>query len=415
MNDLVIAYRLLRKKFKHGIFSTEFYEAFSYVEEKAFFKNLIFGILRKQEYLDWLINSFLKRKQIPPSIRTILRMGAYMLLFTNKPSYYVVNECVNLVEKDSFRGLVNAVLRKIGKKGYIEPKELYLKYSHPKWLVDYWKTFLPNDYLIEMLEYNQKPLKTTARVNIRKKFREELNISNVYFTKHSPVGIVFERLDENPWEIPEYKNGEITFQSESSQIIPLLVDFSDNDTVLDACSAPGGKATHILELKDVNLYVNDVNKAKVEVLRKQFQRLSLTPKKILNQDASKLKMNIKFDKIFVDAPCTSLGTGRRNPEVIRRQSKENILKLFKLQRSIVFNLLNLLKLNGVLVYSTCTVTYEENTQVMKEISKYVEFLDIRNKLDEFSIKYIWDGYGALFYPDETLTPFYVSVSRKVKE
>lgn len=415
MNDLIIAYRLLRKKFRRGIFSSEFYQAFSYVEEKAFFKNLIFGVLRKQEYLDWIIDSFLKKRDIPPSIRTILRIGTYQLIFTNKPSYSVVNNCVELVEKKSFRGLVNAVLRKIAKIGYIEPKELHLKYSHPKWLIGYWKTFLPNDYLLEMLEYNQKPLKTTARVNMRKINRKDLVLENITFAPHSPVGIIFERLETNPWELEEYKNGYITFQSESSQIIPLLVNYESKENVLDACAAPGGKATHILEISDVNLYVNDYEKSKISILEEQFERLGLSPKRIMCEDASNLKLDNLFDKIFVDAPCTSLGTGRRNPEVLRRQSKNNILELSKLQKKIVSNLWKYLNKFGLLIYSTCTVTYEENTQVVKEFSRYAEFVDIREKLEKFNIKYIWDGYGALFYPDETLTPFYVSILRKVKE
>ncbi|MBT1247386.1 MULTISPECIES: 16S rRNA (cytosine(967)-C(5))-methyltransferase [unclassified Thermosipho (in: thermotogales)] len=414
-SDLIIAYRLLRKKFKSGIFSTEFYSAFSYVEEKAFFKNLIFGVLRYQDYLDWVINSFLKNKEIPPSIRTILRMGTFQILFTNKPNYLIVNEMVDLVEKKSFKGLVNAVLRKISKIGYIEPKEIHLKFSHPKWLVEYWKSFLPTDYIIKMLELNQKPIKTTARVNIRKIERDNIKISNSSFTTHSPVGIVFEKIETNPWEFEEYKKGLITYQSESSQIIPLLVDFKKDEYVLDACAAPGGKATHILELQDVNLYVNDIEKERIKITEEQFKRLNLKPKKILNCDAQKIKLNDFFDKIFVDVPCSSLGTARRNPEVLRRQSKENFQKLSKIQQKIISNLWKNLKKHGLMVYSTCTVTIEENKNTVNQLKSLGEFLDIRNQLEQFGIKYIWDGYGALFYPDETLTPFYVSIIRKIKE
>ncbi|MDN5324633.1 MAG: rRNA (cytosine967-C5)-methyltransferase [Thermosipho sp. (in: thermotogales)] len=415
MNDLLLAYRLLRKRFKGGMFSKDFYEAFSYAEEKAFFKDLVYGVLRRQEYLDWVINSFLKKKDIPPSIRTVLRIGTYLLLFSNIPKYAAVNETVNLVEKQSFRKLVNAILRNISKFTYIkEPDEVHLKYSHPKWLIEYWKKFLPEDYLFSMLELNLIPPKTTARVNRRKINRDELNLSNITYTKHSPYGIVFENFNSSPWELKEYIEGYITYQSESSQLIPLLVDFSPDENVLDMCSAPGGKATHILELENVNLYVNDIDSSKMEIVKKQFERLKLTPKNFLVEDARKLDFNIKFDKIFVDAPCSSLGTARRNPEVLRRQTPENIKQLSKLQKEILENAWKLLKNNGIIIYSTCTVTYEENTLNSKWLveEKNGTILDIREKLEKFGVKYLWDGYGALFYPNENLTPFYVSLIKK---
>ncbi|MBO8160290.1 MAG: 16S rRNA (cytosine(967)-C(5))-methyltransferase [Thermosipho sp. (in: Bacteria)] len=411
MSDLLIAYRLLRKKFRGGIFSKDFYEAFSYVEEKAFFKELIYGVLRRQEYLDWIINKFLKRKELPPSIRTLLRMGTYLLLFSHMPNYAVVNETVNLVEKQSFRKLVNAILRQISKLSYIEPQELHIKYSHPKWLIEYWKKFLPEDYLIKMLEYNLIPSKTVARVNIKKTNREKLTLKNIRYTTHSPQGIIFENFNISPWELKEYKNGLITYQSESSQLIPLLIDYKENEYVLDACSAPGGKASHILELSNVKLFVNDIDFSKIQIVKEQFERLNLKPEKYLTNDARKLKFNFQFDKIFVDAPCSSLGTARRNPEVLRRQKPQNIKNLSNLQREILNNLWQSLKKNGTLIYSTCTITYEENTLnaewLVKE--KAAKIIDIRDKLDKFDVKYIWDGYGALFYPDENLTPFYVAV------
>ncbi|SHH20573.1 16S rRNA (cytosine(967)-C(5))-methyltransferase [Thermosipho atlanticus] len=415
MNDLLIAYRLLRKKFKAGMFSKDFYEAFSYVEEKAFFKDLVYGVLRRQEYLDWVVNKFLRKKDIPPSIRTILRIGAYLILFTNIPNYAVVNETVNLVEKQSFRKLVNAILRNITKIPYLEhPKELYLKYSVPKWLLEYWKKFLPNDYLYSMLEYNLIPIKTSARVNKRKLTREQLNLENIKYTAHSPIGIIFETFNISPWELKEYIKGDITYQSESSQLIPLLIDFNKDEFILDACSAPGGKATEILELSDVKLYVNDIDASRIELVRNQFKRLNLRAEKFTIKDARKLNFDFKFDKILVDAPCSSLGTARRNPEVLRRQSPKNIKFLSSLQKEILTNIWTLLKQKGLLVYSTCTVTYEENTMNVKWLveEKGGKIIDIRDKLENFKVKYLWDGYGALFYPDENLTPFYVSIILK---
>ncbi|MCD6105550.1 MAG: 16S rRNA (cytosine(967)-C(5))-methyltransferase [Thermosipho sp. (in: Bacteria)] len=415
MNDLLIAYRLLRKRFRDGTFSKDFYEAFSYAEEKAFFKDLVFGVLRRQEYLDWIINSFLKKKDIPPSIRTVLRIGTYLLLFTNTPKYAAVNETVKLVEKQSFRKLVNAILRNISKLSYIkEPNEIHLKYSHPKWLIEYWKKFLSKDYLFSMLELNLIPPKTTARVNKRKIKREDLKFSNIQFTKHSPCGIIFENFNSSPWELKEYLEGYITYQSESSQLIPLLVDFSPDEYVLDLCSAPGGKATHILEIENVKLYVNDIDANKIEIVKNQFKRLNLTPENFSIKDARKINFDIKFDKIFIDAPCSSLGTARRNPEVLRRQTPENIKKLSRLQKEILNNAWNLLKKDGIIIYSTCTVAFEENTLNSKWLveSKNGKVIDIREKLENFDVKYLWDGYGALFYPDESLTPFYVSLIKR---
>ncbi|QTA37459.1 16S rRNA (cytosine(967)-C(5))-methyltransferase [Thermosipho ferrireducens] len=415
MSDRYIAYRLLRKNFRGGLYGKDFREAFSYVEEKAFFKELVYGVLRRQEYLDWIIDKFLKKKDIPPSIRVLLRMGVYQLFFTSIPAYAVINETVNMVEHRGFRGLVNAILRRVSEHGYIEPKELYIKYSHPEWLVDYWSSFLPEDYLKDLLRYNLTPAKVVARVNSRKIVRENIKISDISFTKHSPYGIIFNSFDRSPWELEEYKNGIITFQSEASQIIPLIIEFNKGENILDTCAAPGGKATHILELADVNLFVNDISFQKIEIVRKQMERLGFKAKYTVS-DARKIKEKYGkiFDKILVDAPCSGFGTIRKNPEVVRRQNYASIKKLSILQKEILDATWSLLKEGGELIYATCTITKEENTEVASWLfkEKKAEVVDIRKKLDNYGVRYLWDGFGALFYPEEVLTPFYVSVFKK---
>lgn len=395
--------------------------------DRAFFKELVWGVVRKRRLLDWYIDKFLKRKEIPPAVRVLLRIGAYQILFMNSiPNYAAVNETVAIVENERFKSLINAVLRKIANMEIEKPTELSLKYSHPEWLVDYWKSFLKKEVVERILKWNSLPSPIVLRINILKMTKKELMkiLENegheISETSHSPVGIWIKKLGKSLDDSKVLSEGLATVQGESSQIVSFLMELEPGLKVLDVCSSPGGKTTHMAELMKNRgkILAFDISRDKVEKVLENAKRLGIEiiDTGILPGEKLSEVVQEEFDRILLDVPCSSLGTIRKNPDVMWRVKKSDFKELSKLQYEILNSAWKLLKKGGVLMYSTCTITLEENKNVIERfVSEHnnVRILDVRDDMQKFSIDGIWDGFGFLMLPDETLTPFYVSKLRKI--
>lgn len=395
--------------------------------DRAFFKELVWGVVRKRRLLDWYIDKFLKRKEIPPAVRVLLRIGAYQILFMNSvPNYAAVNETVAIVENERFKSLINAVLRKIANMEIEKPTELSLKYSHPEWLVNYWKSFLKKEVVERILKWNSLPSPIVLRVNIIKTTKKELMkiLENegheISETSHSPVGIWIKKLGKSLDDSKVLSEGLATVQGESSQIVSFLMELEPGLKVLDVCSSPGGKTTHMAELMKNRgkILAFDISRDKVEKVLENAKRLGIEiidTGILLGEKLSEVVQE-EFDRILLDVPCSSLGTIRKNPDVMWRVKKSDFKELSKLQYELLNSAWKLLKEDGVLMYSTCTITLEENKNVIERfVSEHnnVKILDVRNDMQKFNIDGIWDGFGFLMLPDETLTPFYVSKLRKI--
>ncbi|PLV60242.1 16S rRNA (cytosine(967)-C(5))-methyltransferase [Thermotoga sp. KOL6] len=427
-NVRLLAYRLLRKYEKEKFINREDVDSVLSVlndKDRRFFKELVWGVVRKEELLDWYINRLLKKTDIPPAVRVALRMGAYQLLFMDSvPDYAAVSETVKLVKNTSFKGLVNAVLRKL--KVLPEPEDIHLIYSHPRWIVDYWMSFLPKEAVLRIMKWNQEPLPVTLRVNPLTTTREEVvrilssERSTATHGKHAPFSVVVKKVGTPLNNSIVITKGLASVQGESSQLVPLLMDLKPGLKVLDACAAPGGKTTAIAELMrdEGEILATDVTTERLLLVEKHAKRLKLSSIKTKLVDAERATEYIqtKFDRVLLDAPCSSLGTARNHPEVLRRMKKEEFKRFAERQSRMISQVWELLVERGILLYSTCTVTWEENTGVVKEFvdrTKNVEIIDVREELRRYDVEGIWDGYGFLILPDETLTPFYISALRKI--
>jgi 16S rRNA (cytosine967-C5)-methyltransferase len=428
MNVRRIAYRVLRKLEKDNRFPTEeVREALPRMsnKERAFFKELVWGVMRRQVYLDWLLNTYLRNPEIPPGIRTVLRIGAYQLLFMESvPEYAAVSESLKLVENRNFRKLVNAILRKVARDGFKEPEMVHLKYSHPKWIYEELREW-GEDVAERIMKDHLMPLPTTLRVNVLKTNRGELgekierNGVKVWKTSHSPVALVVKYNDDLTDFFP-IRDGLATVQGESSQMVTFLMNPRRFSTVLDLAAGYGGKTTHIAEYMGDSGQIIAVDPSLNKIERLLFHKERLGLKSIETavmdgREASKV-IKEKFDYVLLDAPCTSLGTARKNPDVLLTSRPSDPKKLQRLQLELIESAIAFLKNDGYLVYSTCTFTKAENTFVVSEVLRKhpeMEVVDIRSKLREFSIEYAWDGYGTLFLPDgNVLTEFYVSIIKK---
>ena len=361
MNVREIASRVLRIfEKKKRIPEDEVRKALSRMNDRdrAFFKELVWGVVRRRRLLDWYIDKFLRRREIPPAVRVLLRIGVYQILFMDSvPDYAAVNETVALVENESFRGLINAILRKISSVEIGEPSELSLKYSHPEWLVNYWKGFLEEEVVERILKWNMVPSPIVLRVNTLRITREELiNIlkeegHEVSETPHSPVGIWIKKLGKSLDDSRVLSEGLATVQGESSQIVPFLMELDSDLIVLDVCSSPGGKTTHIAELmrNKGKIMAFDISLDKVEKVMENAKRLGIEIIDAGISPGEKLPdiVKEKFDRILLDVPCTSLGTIRKNPDVMWRVKKSDIKKLSKLQYELLSSSWKLLKEGGL--------------------------------------------------------------------
>jgi 16S rRNA (cytosine967-C5)-methyltransferase len=181
---------------------------------------------------------------------------------------------------------------------------------------------------------------------------------------------------------------------------------------LDTCSAPGGKTTHMAEIMNnegkIKTYDNDI--IRLEKVKDNSKKLGINIIETYLNDSSKVTLDEKYDKILIDAPCTSAGISSIHPEVLLRLDEKNINLYSKIQKDILKNILTQVEKGTEIVYSTCTLFEEENTKNMKYIEKnfYVEFVDFKDQLKNYNIKSQYDGYGHYIIPDEYLIPFYIT-------
>ena len=431
MNVRKIAYRLLRMFEKNKRFPTEEVKlALSRMKDKerAFFKELVWGTLRRQIYIDWVIDQYLKNPEVPLAVRVALRMGTYQIIFMDSvPDYAAVSETVSLIEEKSFRKLVNAVLRRITERSFKEPDLLHIKYSHPKWIAEYLVEHYGFRNAVLIMENHLKPNPLVLRANTLKFERDDLlsmmeeDGLNVQPTLHSPQGIVL-KYNGDVSGLSYYKGGAVIVQGESSQIVSFVLQPKSGEKILDIAAGFGTKTTHIAELmkNEGKIVAVDVSFDKIERLNKNAKRMGINIIETAVMDARDVPAMFEadFDKILLDAPCSSLGTARKNPDVLLSFKKEKIKDLSKLQLELLNAAYKVLKPGGNLLYSTCTFIKEENKENIKnfiENHKDMKIVDIRELLELYKIEYTWDGFGALLLPDETLTEFYISLLEKVKD
>ncbi len=364
--------------------------------DRALLTQLVYGTLRWRGRIDWHLARSLHRSlsATNPYLRNLLRLTLYQLLFLNKvPDYAAVNEAVELAKGYGgvrAGGLVNGVARRV-----LREKELqspasqtdvvsYLSalWSHPDWLVKKWLEYFGREATEALLKANNAEPLLTLRANGLKGDREPL------------VEILGEkgfRAVPTPWsvqgihlkassvvdQLPGFQEGLFQIQGEASQLVGCLLDPQPGERVLDACAAPGGKTTHIAELMEDRgeIIAADVSARGLEKLKQNVQRLGLTSVRPFLVDVARGLTGVlaaPYDRILVDAPCSGLGTLRSHPEAKWQKGEGDIQRLSRLQKKIVHRLSAYLKPGGILVYATCTLTREENEEVVED------FLDHQN-------------------------------------
>lgn len=359
--------------------------------DRALATELVYGVTRRRATLDWALDQVSRRPvaQLDPWIRNILRQGAYQLLYLDRiPASAVTHEAVELAKEHGHQGVagfVNGVLRglirKIPELPFPDPeadpvRHLELAHSAPRWLVDRWLgEYGPDEAGRLLAALNQTP-PLAVRVNRlrtdRERVMQELAAGGIAATptQLSPDGLVLTGVASATalGRLPAHQAGHFTVQDESSMLVAPVVDPQPGETVLDIAAAPGGKSTHLAErMGDRGKVVAvDVHPHKVELIEEAAARLGLTSVETVCADGRQVGRLFagRADRVLCDLPCSGLGTLARRPDARWRKEPADIPTLAQLQAELLRAAARAVKPGGVLVYSTCTITREENREVM---------------------------------------------------
>ena len=339
-------------------------------KDKAFISALVNGVVERKITLDYYINKYLTAKP-KPKIMTVLRLGAYQLLFMDKvPSSAAINESVKLtrdIKQDYYSKLVNAVLHKIDSNRE-ELDNPSIKYSVPECLINMWNKQYGADTVSEFLPaLNERPpiyaIPNRQFVDAGELCYELLE-EGVDCEVLEEVVLIHSSIDFN--RSRAYKNGLFYIEDLSSYHCAKALQAKPGETVIDFCSAPGGKAFTIAQDMENNgrLYAFDLYEHRAELVKKSAERLELNVIISGVNDASVYSDTIpEADRILCDVPCSGFGIVRRKPE-IRYKNLDSIKDLPEIQLNILKTSAMYLKDGGRIIYSTCTLNKKENEKVV---------------------------------------------------
>jgi len=366
--------------------------------DRAFITELVYGTLRTLNTLDWVLGKHLRRplSGLTVPVRNILRLGAYQVLFTNRiPESAAVNEAVKLARRYGHAGtvkFVNGVLRNLVRSGtqldYPDPDKepveyISLRHSHPRWLVRRWLKEYGFETTEALCRVNNQPAPNTVRVNTLK--TDTVSLQNLLHEQgiETAKGKYADNcLHLNGFVslggISQFKTGLFQAQDESSILVGQALRPEPGTRVIDVAAAPGGKSTHLAQLMQNRgeIIALDVHEHKIKLIKENCRRLGVEIVHPIQADARKIpdQYSLGNDYVLVDAPCSGLGVLRRRPDARWRKEESQINELAELQAQILNAADRVLKPGGVLLYSTCTITREENLgQVEAFLAKHSEY------------------------------------------
>lgn len=398
-----LLFRIMSKKSYPDLVINQYFLKNKHINEGEIklITEIVYGTIRWKEKLRYCLNLFLSHEIKNKKVELILLIGIYQILHLNSiPDYAAINETVDLASikfDKKIKNLVNALLRQISrnKENLDFPDQktdtsrfMSVNYSYPMWLIDKWidsyGTKVTKNMCISLNEHSRATIRVNRNLIERDTMLELISSDcKPEKTKYSNVGIHI----DNQYKIINsnlYKDGYFSIQDESSQIVSLILDPKAGQTVLDACGAPGTKTNHIAELMNNKgtIICCDINNKRLRLVNNDMKRLGSTIVQTINADAKDLTFNykIKFDKILVDAPCSGLGTIKKNPDLKWNKNMDDINNLSSIQIGILNNVSRLVKTGGIVVYSVCTLMKEENEQVCEEFLNTNKNFNIDNNL-----------------------------------
>ena len=382
---------LLERISKNGEYSSEIIpntlqKAKLSKKDKSLVLELVNGTLRWQGQLDWILAKYFHGnfEKSPDKLKRILEISLYQIRFLDKiPQYAAVSEGVQIAKEaggQPWGKLVNGVLR-----NYLRSRDsisfpsiekdpvsaISIEHSHPKWLIQRWLERYGLEKTIRFCEHNNRRPEISLRTNLRKitgaALLKEFETSGLqaepskYFDDFIKVS-----KPRDLTELPSFQNGLFTIQDESTAVATHLLAPEKGDIVLDLCAAPGGKTCHIGQLvgDEGKVVAVDIKADRLNLLKENLTRLGLKSIQPLVGNAAEIDLP-KFDKILLDAPCSGLGVLSKRADLRWKRKPQDIFNIRKIQKKILANAARLLKRDGTLVYSTCTLEPEENEKLIE--------------------------------------------------
>lgn len=366
-------------------------------QDRAFITRLVEGTLEHLIQLDYIIDQFSKTKTIKmkPTILNILRLSVYQIKYMDSvPDSAACNEAVKLSKKRGYQKLssfINGVLRNIARNmdniqypqaAESPTKYLSISYSFPQWLIHHWLKTYDFDTVEALCVASQNIPMTSIRCNTTKITPEELqNQLEAQHIKVTPGHYLPYALKISQYDYLEaltpFKQGLFQVQDESSMLIGEVAKVKEKTFVLDVCSAPGGKVTHLGEkMGNKGLILSrDLTEKKVRMIEENKKRLGLTAIKTEIADARNFDESLieKVDVLLADLPCSGLGIIRKKPDIKYGLSQEKLNDLVKLQKEILSKIQAYVKIGGTLIYSTCTINREENEEVVQWFTDHYSY------------------------------------------
>ena len=436
-----IAYKVLldiekNKNYSNMAINKHFKDVKMSNQDRGLATEIIYGVIENKYYIDYMIDklSKVKTNKMEIYVKTLLRMGIYQIMFLNSISdYAAVNETVNLAKKKNSKvsGFINGILRNVIRQkeeiGKVKTKDdvdyLAIKYSYDKWMIRNWMIHFGKEFTEELLEANNERPNIYLRTNTLKITRDELikklEKQNI---KAEKVNVVDEAIKvEHLKDIENnslYKEGLFTVQDVSSMLVGKVMNPKENSLVLDVCSAPGGKTTHMATLMNNTGQVvsRDIYDHKLKLIKAASKRLGLTNVDVEEFDGMKLDRESigKFDYVLADVPCSGLGIIRRKPE-IKYKEKEEFRQLPPIQKKILENASKYVKVGGTLIYSTCTIQDSENIDVVNEfLQKNKNFELVPIKEVNVDLENQEKGYMKIYPNVHNMDGFFISKLIRVR-
>ncbi len=403
------------------VLNDAFKEFYLTAKEKAFITEIFYGVLRNKNFLDYMIekNTKVIKKEW---IRNLLRISIYQLTFMSSDAKGVVWEATEIAKKHgmAISKFINGTLRNYLRNKDLEIKKLHdeknyeILYSIPQYFCDILEKQYGSENLNQAIISLKKIPYLSVRVNKLKYSEEEFE----EFLKEKDIQII-KKVDSVYYvnsgliiNSKEFKEGKIIAQDASSYLAAKNLGAKPNELVLDICAAPGGKTAVLAEEMENKgeIIAIDIHQHKKKLIEENMKKLGIDIVKATVLDARNVnKQGRKFDKILVDVPCSGYGVIRKKPEILYTKNRENIEELASLQLEILNSAADILKDGGELIYSTCTIISQENTEnVEKFLNERKEFkVKALNIPENVSGEYDKLGGFSINYKEEIMDNFYI--------
>lgn len=403
--------------------------------DKNLLTEIVYGVLQHRLTLDFYLADYIRKPEMTPRwVINLLRTAVFQMEFLDRvPDFAIFNESIEIAKlrgNDGIRKMVTGVLRSYqrnGKPSFDSIKnpveKLSTQYSVAPWIVDQMLYELGEEKCFSILKSINQPSHLAVRINRWNKTHADIikDLEYEYTVTTSAIAKDGLRLSRGASisDTRSYIYGDLTVQDESAMLVAETMHLEKGQKVLDACAAPGGKTTQIATMIGETGEVTgwDIYQKRVQLIQDNAQRMHLDNVKTEVQDAiaSREDLDESFDRILVDAPCSGIGLMRRKPEIRYLKSKKDSSDLHQLQLKILDNIAKMLKVGGVLTYSTCTILRKENQETIEKfLAIHPEFEQLKVETAK-KIKQNRDELSLNIYPDDFESDgFFIANLKKVK-